>query len=79
MAGSGENTHDMTKLIKIIFGDYTIAVFKRALPLCIFVSVVQYIAKPGDGRPYDCPFCQVYGYSRLCIAFGRFYNFKPAH
>jgi Dolichyl-phosphate-mannose-protein mannosyltransferase len=43
MAASGENTHDMTKLIKIITGDYTTAIFKRALPLCIFVLLYNII------------------------------------
>ncbi|HEY4967759.1 MAG TPA: hypothetical protein VII28_15245, partial [Puia sp.] len=43
MANSGENTHDMAKLIKIILGDYTTAVFKRTLPLCIFVLLYNMV------------------------------------
>jgi hypothetical protein len=52
MAGSGENTHDMTKLIKIILGDYTTAVFKRTLPLFIFVLLYNMVLNQvtGDRR-----------------------------
>jgi hypothetical protein len=37
MAGSSETTHGITRLVKLMMEDYTTAVFKRALPVCIIV------------------------------------------